>query len=139
MRRGEIRMFNCPLSNESVANRQRFPPMVQQVAGLGYPKPALIANRKTRCELCNLVVWQQFSWCELPCPRGGVSPACWNVCIFCGAMRCDPPPVIRDTRSLQPCICDYPSGERGWLDAQAKAAVRCARSVRTCDMQPRGG
>ena len=123
-------MFGIPLSDDPTPNKQQHPPMIRKETGPGYPKEKLVANRKTRCERCAFIVWQQFSWCELPCARGGVSPACWQVCVFCGAMRCDPPPVMRNTQPLQPCICDYPNGERGWSAAQAGAAARCTRLYR---------
>ena len=89
----------------------------------------MASHRATRCERCTLVVWPQFPWCEHPCPRGGTW-ACgrWQVCYTCGAMRCDPAPVMVKTQSLQPCICEYPNGERSWRLSQAAASTRWNRS-----------
>jgi hypothetical protein len=94
----------------------------------------------TRCEKCTHVVWPQFSWCEFPCPRAGTSPVGWQLCVFCGAMRCDALPVIvkplpsghpstEHPPPFQPCICVYPGGERSWRVAQADAARRAPRSL----------
>ena len=108
-----------------------YPVSVKSETGPRFPKVELTANRKTRCEACTLIVSPQFAWCELPCPRAGTW-ACgrWNLCIWCGAMRCDPAPVMQKTQALQPCICDFPNGERGWLLAQAAIATRWTRSNR---------
>jgi len=123
-------MFQIPLSDDPVPNKQQLPPMIRKETGPGYPKHALVANRKTRCERCAFVVWQQFPFCERPCPRGDLASAtCWHVCIFCGAMRYDPLPVMRDTRPLQPCICDH-KGRDGWGAAQAAATARCTKLYR---------
>lgn len=116
----------------------KMPPMIEKKTGPGYPKHNLVKHRPTRCERCTHVVWPQFSWCELPCARGGTSPVGWQVCVFCGAMRCDALPVIvakpppappRPPPSFQSCLCEYPAGERGWEAAQADAARRAPRGL----------
>ena len=43
-------------------------------------------------------------------------------------MRCDPAPVMVKTQSLQPCVCEYPNGERNWRLSQAAASTRWSRS-----------
>ena len=124
-------MFNIPLSDESDGPQQKHPPMICKLTGPGYPKDELVANRETRCELCAQVVLHQFSWCELPCPRAGTSPVGWQVCIFCGTMRCDPLPVVveldgegnpieppRPPPPLQQCACTYKGGEQAWAATQ---------------------
>ena len=130
-------MFNIPLSDESGGPTQQFPPMIHKVTGPGYPKEKLIANRKTRCEVCTHVVDPQFSWCELPCPRAGTAPVGWQTCIFCGTMRCDPLPVMLDAQSpdeppmppppVQQCMCTYEKGKRFWEANQRVAEGRNER------------
>jgi hypothetical protein len=51
----------------------------------------------------------------------------WHLCDWCGAMRCDPAPVMRKTQAVQSCVCEYPDGERGWRAAQEDAAARAPR------------
>tara|TARA_X000001036_G_scaffold437316_1_gene482368 strand:+ start:2517 stop:2900 length:384 start_codon:yes stop_codon:yes gene_type:complete len=120
-------MFNIPLSTDDAANKQQYPPMIRKVTGSGYPKADLIANHKTHCEVCTHVVDHQFSWCELPCPRAGTAPVGWQVCIFCGTMRCDPLPVMVNTRPLQLCACTYEGGKRAWKANQHIAKDRDER------------
>ena len=121
--------LNIPLSTDPAPNKQNMPAMITKAVGPGYPKHRLTPHRPTRCERCSQFVWPHFSWCELPCPRGGTSSACWQVCVFCGAMRCDVAPVFVAKTSFQPCVCAYPDGERGWRAAQADAAARAPRQL----------
>jgi len=99
-----------------------------------------VPHRETRCELCYYTVWPQFSWCELPCPRAGTSPVGWQLCNTCGAMRCDPLPVMceRDEEghpvdpplpppSLQHCMCTFPAGPACWGANQRVAKERWQR------------
>ena len=134
-------MFHIPLSSQPSGPVQGLPQMIEKKIGPAYPKKHLV----TRCEKCTQVVWPQFSWCEFPCPHAGTSAVGWQLCVFCGAMRCDALPVIvkplppghsppehpstEHPPALQPCICMYPAGERGWLAAQAGAARRAPRSL----------
>ena len=122
-------MFEASLSDARDAPVQRHPPMVVKQTGPGYPMDKLAPHRPTRCERCTLVVRPQFSWCELPCPRAGTSPLGWQLCVSCGTMRCDPVPVMRKTHTIQPCICEYPGGERAWDAAQADGARRAPRQL----------
>lgn len=78
-----------------------------------------VPHVETHCEHCTVAVWCQFPWCELPCPRGGTQAiGRWHLCYTCGAMRCDPAPVMKKTECLQPCICGYPNGVRDWMEHQ---------------------
>ena len=87
--------------------------------------PGPVPHRETRCEICYYIIWPQFSWCELPCPRAGTSPVGWQLCNTCGAMRCDPAPVMAKTECLQPCICSYPNGVRDWMEHQRMDGAMC--------------
>jgi len=44
-------------------------------------------------------------------------------------MRCDPVPVMKKKDVVQPCICEYADGERGWRVAQVDAARRAPRQL----------
>lgn len=97
----------------------------------GYPKTTFQPHVATRCERCTWVVWPQFASCELPCPRarGWETNLVWHLCDWCGAMRCDPAPVMLKTQAVQPCVCEYSDGKRGWAAAQADASQRAPRQL----------
>ena len=134
-------VFHIPLSSQPSGPMQDLPQMIEKKTGPDYLKKHVV----TRCEKCTHVVWPQFSWCEIPCPRAGASPVGWQLCVFCGAMRCDALPVIakpllpgpppseppppEPPPPFQPCICEYPGGERSWMTAQSDAARRAPRSL----------
>ena len=127
-------MFQIPLSSAQDAPVQKLPRMIRTMEGPfapGYPKTTFQRHVVTRCECCTWVVWPQFSSCELPCPRGGkwTETHSWHLCDWCGAMRCDPVPVMRKTTAVQQCVCDFQNGERGWWAAQADAVARAPRQL----------
>ena len=127
-------MFNIPLSTDPCPNKQDMPKMVRKLEGPfapGYPKHTYMPHRRTRCERCTCFVWPQFAACELPCPRarGWETNLVWHLCDWCGAMRCDPTPVMRKTAAVQQCVCDFQNGERGWWAAQADAVARAPRQL----------
>ncbi len=84
------------------------------------PGACSVEPLETYCLNCCRVIWCQFPRCSPECEASRDPQGFWRSCTTCGAMRCDPAPVMTNQETVQACLCD---DKDAWYDDQREAAA----------------